>query len=374
MIAKICSRLMICFRFLCLGMSTSPATRTTGPPFNNSSNHFVCNVPLKGLPSFDAASYISRVTLAAVLSILILPTICLNVTILIAIIKNRTLWRSSHILIGFLAVTDALVGIVSMPLFLTATLMEIISGRSSYHMRIYCTLSEAALNAGDLGIGWSFITIVLITFERYVAIFAPFWYRKHIQTSVMVKATLFSWLIWAAVVVILILNIAAEFEVGVVILILVVIVYFLAVPAYIRILILLKKMESRNMSENENRTTIDRKGSITFAIMLFCLILCYAPFLLVSVALVVKGATKPLLTYFFPWTKLTVLANSFFNPIIYICRIPLIRKSAKNIFKRFYGKESARQVTDTTPQSAPAVDVGVINRAGVNMYAQDSKL
>ena len=354
-------------------MSTSAATGTIDSPFNNSSNHFVCDVPLKGLPSFDAASYISRVTLAAVLSILILPTICLNVTILAAIIKNRTLWRSSHILIGFLAVTDALVGIVSMPLFLTATLMEIISGRNSYYKRIYCTLSGAALNAGDLGIGWSFITIALITFERYVAIFAPFWYRKHIRTSVMVKTTLFSWLIWAGVVVILILNIAAEFEFGVAILILVVIVYFLAVPAFIRILILLKKMESRNMSETENRT-IDRKGSITFAIMLFCLILCYAPLLLLSVVLVVKGATKPLLTYFLPWTRLALLTNSLFNPIIYICRIPLIRKSAKNIFKRFYGKARAPQVIDTTPPSAPAVEVGVINRAGVNMYAQDSKL
>ena len=354
-------------------MST-PAAGTIGPLLNNSSNDSDCKVPFVSLPSFDTASFINRVTLAVILSILILPTICLNVTVLIAIVKNRSLWRSSHILIGFLAVTDALVGVVSMPLLLTTILIEIIYERSSYQKQIFCTLSEAALNAGDLGIGWSFITIALITFERYVAIFAPFWYRKYIQTSVMVKTTLLSWAIWAACVVVLILNITAEFEIGIIILILVVIVYFLALPAYIRILILLKRMESRHTCGSESRPTIDRKGSMTFAIMLFCLILCYSPLLLVGSVLVLKGESKILLTYLIPWARLAVLANSLFNPIIYICRISLIRRSARNIFKQFYEKASIRAVADIAPLSAPALGVGAVNRAAVNTHTQDSKL
>ena len=352
-------------------MSTH-ATGTIGPIFNNSSMQFQCEGPLAGLPLFDTAAYVSRVTLATILSILILPTICLNITILVAIIKNRTLWRSSHILIGFLAVTDALVGIISMPLSLSTVLIEIIYERSSQYKRIYCVLSHGAFNSGDLGIGWSFITIAMITFDRYVAIFAPFWYRRYIRASVMVKTTLFIWLIWAAVVVILILNIPSEFAIGIVILILVVIVYFLAVPAYIRILILLKKMESSQVSETENRPTIDRKGSITCAMMLFCLILCYAPLLLAAVVLVIKGPSETVITYFVPWGRLAVLANSLFNPIIYICRIALIRRSAKNIFKRFYEKASSRPVADIAAPSVPAVSLGVIN--GVAVDIQDSKL
>jgi hypothetical protein len=357
--------------FVCLFIGMLHATGTIGPLSNNSSTYFKCDAdPFKDLPSFDPAAYISRVTFATILAILILPTIFLNITILIAIIKNRTLWRSSHILIGFLAVTDALVGAFSMPLLLSTVLIEIIYERSSYYKQVYCILSQAALNAGDLGIGWSFITIALITFERYVAIFAPFWYRKYVRTSVVVKTTLVIWVIWAAAVVILILNITLEFAVGVVILILVVTVYVLAVPAYIRILYLLKKIESSPIPETNSRPTIDRKGSITCAIMLLCLILCYTPLIVVSLVLVTKGVSKTVLTYILPWTRLVVLANSFFNPIIYICRIALIRRSAKNIFKRFYKKASSQP--GTAAPSVPAVELGANNGAAV--ISQDSKL
>ena len=355
---------------------TMPTNGTTGTLSNNFSTYLKCNdvVLFKDLPSFGVGAYISRVTLATTLVVLILPTIFLNLTILVAIIKNRTLWRSSHILVGFLAVTDALVGAISMPLFLSTVLIEIIYQKTSHEMHVYCVLSTVALNAGDLGMGWSFATIALITFERYIAIFAPFWYRKFVRASVMVKATLLTWLIWAVAVALLVVNVPFEHYFGVALLILVFIVYFLAVPASFRIFHLLKKMESGQSAENDGRSPIDRKGSITCAIMLFCLVICYTPLILVSVVIVFKGVWETLLTYLLPWARLILLANSFFNPIIYINRVPLIGRSAKNVFKRFYKRASSRPVEDTAPPSVPAVNIGVSNRAAVMDLDQDSRL
>lgn len=351
---------------------------TTGSHSSNFSTQFKCKglALFEDLPSFGAGAFISRVTLASTLTVLILPTIFLNLTILIAIIKNRSLWRSSHILVGFLAVTDALVGAISMPLFLSTVLIEIIHEKTSHEKQVYCLLSRVALNAGDLGMGWSFATIALITFEKYIAIFAPFWYRKFIRASVMVKITLVTWLVWAVMVVLLVVDLPFEHYLGVVILILVFIVYFLAMPAYFRIFYLLKKMESSQNTEADSRPSIDRKGSITCAIMFFCLVTCYTPLILVSLLIVVKGVSETLLTYLLPWARLIILANSFFNPIIYISRVPLIRRSAKNVFKWFYKKASSRRLAeDTAPPSVPAVTISVPKRAAViDMGDQDSKL
>ena len=349
--------------------NTAPAAGTSGMFTNTSSNQMACNQPFnhsKDIISFGTAALASRITIATILSILILPTIFLNIVILTAIIKNRNLWRSSHILIGFLAVTDAFVGTISMPLLLSTILMEIYYERSSYDISAYCVLSKGALNSGDLGLGWSFITISLITFERYIAFFAPFWYRKYVQTKAMVKITIFSWLIWAAAVVILVLDTPIEFAIGMVILILVVLVYFLAVPACIRIVHLLMRMESSQIQDTNSRPKIDRKGSITCAIMLLVLILCYTPLILVSVATLARGVSETLLTYLLPWARVMLLTNSFFNPIIYISRNPLIRRSAKNIFKQFLRKEISQPAEAASPvPSVPGMNYGVNNEAVV---------
>ena len=348
---------------------------TSGNLDNNSSINVTCYAlpPYEVLPSFDNAAFINRVAMATILSILILPTIFLNCSLLIAISKNKRLWRSTHILIGFLAVTDVLVGVVSMPLFLSTIVIEIIYERNSYNKGVYCGLSKAALNAGDLGLGLSFITFVLITFERYVAIFAPFWYRKYVRKSVMVKATLLAWLIWAAIVVLLILDVSAEFVIGVVLLIVVVMVYFLAVPAHARIFYLLKKMESSRIQERNNRPRIDRKGSITCAILLLCLVLCYVAGLATVIVIVTKGVSSSLLTYCLPWSRVLFLSNSFFNPIIYISRVPLVGRSTKNIFKWFFNRTRSQTTENEVAQSVPGAECGVMNGAAA-FIAQDSKL
>ncbi|XP_028401501.1 cannabinoid receptor 1-like [Dendronephthya gigantea] len=348
---------------------------TIGQRINSTSGDFKCDIPFnlsQDFTSFDTASFISRVTIAGVLGILILPTIFMNIIILVAIFKNRNFWRSSHILIGFLAVTDAIVGTFSMPLFLSTILIELFYGKSAFYKKAYCMLSEAALNCGDLGMGWSFITITTITFERYVAIFAPFWYRKYVRTSGVVKATLFSWLIWAVAVVFLIVKTSLEFALGVSILILVVVVYFLAVPAFIRIFRLLKKIESSRIPEAESRPRVDHKGSMTCAIMLFCLIFCYTPLLVVTAVILVRGVSEMLLTYLLPWARLMLLANSFCNPIIYMYRNQLIRNSVKATFRRFFKKASSPPTVGTAGPSVPAMDCGISNRAVV--INQNSKL
>lgn len=328
----------------------------------SSTTMFDCELPFdhdKELLLFDNYTFINRIILVVVQSLLFVPTIIFNAVIIIAMVKNRNLWRSATILIGFLAITDAFVGICSMPLLLSTVVMELVYGEKSVDTQAYCTLSKVTLYAGDLGMGLSFITISLITFERYVAIFWPFWYRKHVRTSAIIKTTIFIWLLWAFLVVVLILNVSFELIVGVVILVLVILVYLLALPVYVRIVLLLNKIEAMDASTSK----IDRKGSITCAIMVICLLLCYTPLIVFAIVIVANGGTKSAISYAFPWTRVLVLSNSFFNPLIYLARNHTIRRATRDILKKFFKK--AGEQTVCTPTNQPEHGYGITNTAAV---------
>lgn len=313
--------------------------------------HSYCERPFnhtRELLLFNTNAFMNRIALVAIQSVVLIPTIVINVVIIAAMACNRNLWRSATILIGFLAITDAFVGIFSMPFFLTTLIMELVYGEQSFDTNAYCTMTKIALHAGDLGIGWSFITISFITFERYVAIFCPFWYRKNIQTPLVVKTIITIWLLWFLLVLVLILNLSFEIIVGIFILVLVILVYVLALPVYVRIVILLNKMETSGVNQPAK---IDRKGSITCGIIVVCLLLCYTPLIVVACIIVgTNGGTFISITYAFPWTRLLLLSNSLFNPIIYLARNQMIRTSARNNLKKLFMKTSTVQ---SVVQSSP---------------------
>ncbi|XP_022788926.1 trace amine-associated receptor 8c-like [Stylophora pistillata] len=90
-------------------------------------------------------------------------TICLNILVIVAIMKIRKLQTNSNILIASLAMVDLLVGAVSMPMAISVDAL-IVRGTLSERLlcaNIYILYTTAAA---------SFNHLILIAWERYVAI------------------------------------------------------------------------------------------------------------------------------------------------------------------------------------------------------------
>ena len=117
--------------------------------------------------------------------------IFLNILVILAIKKVRELHKNSNILITNLAVTDLLVGAVSMPLSITVDAL-ILQGTVS-HSTIYL-LSEIGVSVLITLYTISYRHLLLIAWERYVAIVKWTEYKALVTKGRMKKYTLIVWM------------------------------------------------------------------------------------------------------------------------------------------------------------------------------------
>ena len=117
--------------------------------------------------------------------------IFLNILVILAIKKVRELQKNSNILITNLAVTDLLVGAVSMPLSITVDAL-ILQGTVS-HSTIYL-LSEIGVSVLITLYTISYRHLLLIAWERYVAIVKWTEYKALVTKGRMKKYTLIVWM------------------------------------------------------------------------------------------------------------------------------------------------------------------------------------
>ena len=117
--------------------------------------------------------------------------IFLNILVILAIKKVRELQKNSNILITNLAVTDLLVGAVSMPLSITVDAL-ILQGTVS-HSTIHL-LSEIGVSVLITLYTISYRHLLLIAWERYVAIVKWTEYKALVTKGRMKKYTLIVWM------------------------------------------------------------------------------------------------------------------------------------------------------------------------------------
>ena len=118
--------------------------------------------------------------LAAVASIISPLAVLLNALIIIAVKQRKELQRASNILLSSLAVTDVLVGSLSIPL---SAVVELLVTHQVLADHYICVLDFVAISSTVLTVFLticSFFHLTMIAWERYVAI------RKWIDYKVMV--------------------------------------------------------------------------------------------------------------------------------------------------------------------------------------------
>ena len=100
-----------------------------------------------------------------------IPTILLNMLIILAVAARRRLQTNSNILVAWLAVLDLSSGLVVRPIFIAQELKRIFGHGP------YCTLEKASLVAITGNVVTSLGILVLISIDRYISIKYPLRYQ-----------------------------------------------------------------------------------------------------------------------------------------------------------------------------------------------------
>ena len=142
----------------------------------------------------DLENEVSLQLVIAITTIAAPFTTFLNTLVIVTIQKTRELQTNSSILITRLAITDLLVGAVSTPLIITVDAL-ILQGTVSES--IVCNINESAAFVLYIAYSASYMHLILMGWERYVAIATPMKYNVLVRKG---RIKRYSGVVWITVV------------------------------------------------------------------------------------------------------------------------------------------------------------------------------
>ncbi|XP_048064082.1 trace amine-associated receptor 13c-like [Megalobrama amblycephala] len=283
-----------------------------------------------------------------------LLTVCGNLLVIISVSHFKQLHTPANILILSLAVSDLLVGVFVMPLYLS-WLIESCWTSGPVMCSFFKFVNFQATSV-------SVHTVALIAVDRFLALSYPFFYSEKISPTVICIATLFNWL-FSLLYNITLLFINGNFtdltcpgecvsivdEVSSLIDLLVVFLMpcTLIIILYTHVFVIAKKHATairalqvhKSTSKNRVSDKSERKAAILLGILVFVFLLCLLPYYICSLVIPYDSAD---LFYFRDVTVISFFLNSTINPIIYALFYPWFQKSLKLIFTfKMFNKDSS---------------------------------
>ena len=264
-----------------------------------------------------------------ILTVLIITT---NGIFLITLIRKTSLHTPPNILLGALSISDLMVGLVLVPLFI-ADFCKRFQQDYSFLLHVQRVVFELFL------IGLSYQFLALITFERYLAICHPFKYIKHASNWLAIKTSGFLSLFFAFASAV---SFTAAWKGNLMVLyiiatVLMIIGLIVILVCNWRILKVIRRHRRQITSRNEvqarnhnflNRAR-ERKRNDAIVTLVLVFFICYIPTLiryqLVAFGLELTGDTTKFIIY--TWIDFLLLLNSLANPVLYCFRLQAIRKA-----------------------------------------------
>ncbi|KXJ17236.1 Trace amine-associated receptor 7b [Exaiptasia diaphana] len=317
---------------------------------NDSSSHGVCFL---SEPFFDPNNmnppdsvYSTWTFLVTVNGLAILPTVVLNGLIIWTVFWDENLRSSTfNLLLGFLAVTDFLVGLLVEPMF-CAVLGCFVNGcYSPCRLTIYIVLSIACCSV-------TMIILVAASVERYLAIQHPNFYLKYVTGKRVIATTIMTcvatFTCFMASTILLNKNHPSLTGVPTVIVTSVgaLVVLYCSVKvqmtAYRQSKTIAQQQASVQQSDEEQQQEQrpkEYKKGLVMTVLVGSMVAFYIPFMIVAVIEAVWGND---VTREFKFLKGPVCATflhlqSLINPIIMSLRLSYIRQGIKNKLPFFTG-------------------------------------
>lgn len=314
---------------------------------SNPTERFVCgDIGFSGLKMvpFPQTDLFRSVTLVlCVLNGVTCPlTIVGNVLVFMAVLRKPQLVNVANTSILCLALTDLTVGAFVQPSYIIYQTSKLTTAFADFP----CDKLLIYSFSGVICICMSFLTLILISLERYMAVFYPYRYVERVNSKCLITVTVTIWVIsiGTLLTVRFLFGINSNEEIGVISL--VIIANFIITSfVYFRIFRLVKRCNAQvnvELSHNTfasssqepfspgNSSPREAKASKTVAFVAGTLFLCFTPTLCATIVDQAGLAPRNLLYHvIYPIGETAVLLNSCLNPGIYVWRNKGIRSSLR---------------------------------------------
>jgi hypothetical protein len=272
---------------------------------------------------------INHIFAIAVNGILIIPTILLNATAIITILKSSQLnSKPCYFIILVQSVIDLAVGVLGIPIFIFF-MASGIGGIST------CLATTLALRSTILPVGASTNTLCAMTLERYIAILHPFAYSTQVTNKrLLIGVGCCTAVEWSVI----ILSFAIHWLFEIYAMVAQALSFFFIAFVYTRIYLVVRKLaQSRNKSHEGNLTSMklflrEIKQAKSCFIVVICF--CVLGFLPTTIAV-------PFFPSFDQFEELAIkiwimtlgLCNSSFNSVIFFWTKRMLKKEAVKMLK-----------------------------------------
>ncbi|XP_059369440.1 trace amine-associated receptor 13c-like [Carassius carassius] len=303
--------------------------------------------------SVSLSVYVILYVAAAAVSLL---TVCGNLLVIISVSHFKQLHTPANILILSLAVSDLLVGIFVMPLYLFRLIESCwTSGPVMCSVFNFVTFQATSVSVH---------TVALIAVDRFLALSSPFLYSEKISLTVICIVTLFNWLFS------LIYNFTLLFVNGnftnlmcpgtcvyfmdgvsslIDLLIVLLMPCTLIIILYTHVFVIAKRHatairalqvhNSTGSSKNRVSDKSERKAAILLGILFIVFLMCLLPYYICSLVIPYSNVD---LFYVRNVAVIFFFLNSTINPIIYALFYSWFQKSLKLIFTfKVFNKDSS---------------------------------
>ena len=285
-----------------------------------------------------------------------------NVMVFLGILRKSDLRNVYNTSILFLATSDLLTGLITMPTFLVYQGSKLVKREDEFS----CTALVLYTFTTFLFTGLSVVTIILITLERYLAIFHPFKYRDYVTKRRIAVAISVVWIVWTAFIILARLSPGASAGMySAIAAAMLVPCILLTFFVYCKVYVLTRRVRlsiGHELSGPRNAEDIqETKSSRTVAYIAFAVVLCFAPTLAIAVAYQTHSIS---LNYFYhllyPLTDTAVLLTPIFDPVIYVLRSSNVRRSlCEFVRERSESMQSSRARTQTGPTATTGLEMAV---------------
>lgn len=280
--------------------------------------------------------YFTNIATSVVNGLSSVVAVTANALVLVVLWRNHALHTAGNVLLGCLAFSDVIVGLISQPAYIVSRVCEI---RGDFQR--LCLSQLVAEITGWSASGVSFLTLTAIGVEKYISLFRPLRYHTLVTTKKMLVIVLCFWIY-------LILKQAARFwfldskSAGYMVVVVIVSCLSVSVWSYWKIYTIASRHQNSvrdiarvtaRLHGREILKTVRRERKAANAMLgVFLLFLfCYCPMVFCLVAFQVIGFTTSIKVAFNVSGTLSFV-NSSLNPLWYCWRIGEIRREIRKLF------------------------------------------
>ena len=281
---------------------------------------------------WDLENEVSLQLVIAITAIAAPFTTFLNTLVIVTIQKTRQLQTNSNILITRLAITDLLVGAVSMPLIITVDALIL---RGTVPERIVCNINQSAAFVLYIAYSASYMHLTLMGWERYVAIAKPMKYKALVRKG---RIKRYSGIVWITVVTAFVLlttlqAIALPHEFLLVLYLLQGVLWLISFMALVYFYSMVYSKARKQSRSQISQITAKIQSRIAFTA--FLLTAAVFIFSLPIPAVIATVQFWPILraNSVYRWSEVPLYLNSLLNPVLYFYRNMRYRKAALKLLR-----------------------------------------